>query len=119
MDALFRVMQFFSYPADYLDGSPSVERIAETLDKLEEDILGVRTAGRRGVRRAVVSFGEPVRVGAFDAGRGAARAVTGELRARVQGLLDDVSRPAVTRAPRPAACADREVDLVPALPMAG
>ena len=39
-----RHAQFTSYPADYLAGNPSLERLAETLDKLEEDVLEVPTA---------------------------------------------------------------------------
>ena len=54
------VIQLFSYPGDYLDGHPSIERIAETWDRLEEDVLGVTTAHARGLRKAIVTFGEPI-----------------------------------------------------------
>ncbi len=93
LDELFLVMQLFSYPTDYLTGQPSVERIAETLDKLEEDLLGVRTARRRGVRRAIVTFGEPVIAGPFDSSPGAARPLTDLLQNRVQGLVDEINAP--------------------------
>jgi 1-acyl-sn-glycerol-3-phosphate acyltransferase len=93
LDELFLVMQLFSYPTDYLIGQPSVERIAETLDKLEEDLLGVRTARRRGVRRAVMTFGEPIMVGPFDSAPGAARPLTDLLQNRVQGLVDEINAP--------------------------
>ena len=54
MDDLFFVIQLFSYPGDYVAERPTIERIAETLDKFEEDVLradfpGIR--GRRGARR--------------------------------------------------------------------
>ncbi len=94
LDTVFLVMQLFSYPADYLTGQPSVERLAETLDKMEEDLLGVRTARRRGVRRAIVSFGEPIMVGPFDAAPGAARPLTHLLHTRVQNLVDEINAPA-------------------------
>jgi 1-acyl-sn-glycerol-3-phosphate acyltransferase len=94
LDTVFLVMQLFSYPADYLTGQPSVERLAETLDKMEEDLLGVRTARRRGVRRAIVSFGEPVMVSPFDAAPGAARPLTDLLHTRVQNLVDEINAPA-------------------------
>jgi 1-acyl-sn-glycerol-3-phosphate acyltransferase len=87
---LFFVMQLYSYPADYLAGKPSLERLAETVDKLEEDVLKVRTAGLRGMRRAIVSFGEPVLAEA-GAARGGAAAITKALEGRVQDLLDTVN----------------------------
>ena len=59
---LFLAMQLLSYPGDYVTEDPSVERIAETIDKLEEDVLGVTTATIRGSRRATVTLGEPIRV---------------------------------------------------------
>ena len=40
LDDLFMVIQLYSYPGDYVDANPSIERMAETLDKFEEDILG-------------------------------------------------------------------------------
>ena len=90
LEDLFFVMQLFSYPADYLAGQPSLERLAETLDKLEEDVLRVPTARKRGTRRAIVTFGEPVLVEASDSRAAAVRSVTGLLQTRVQGLLDGI-----------------------------
>jgi 1-acyl-sn-glycerol-3-phosphate acyltransferase len=87
---LFFVMQLYSYPADYLAGKPSVERLAETVDKLEEDVLHVRSAGLRGPRRAIVSFGEPV-LAEPDATSDDAEAITRALELRVQDLLDAVN----------------------------
>lgn len=62
LDDVFIVMQAFSYPGDYLVENPTVERMAETLDKFEEDVLGVNTATIRAPRKAVVVFGEPIAV---------------------------------------------------------
>ncbi|MFO1062811.1 MAG: 1-acyl-sn-glycerol-3-phosphate acyltransferase [Pirellulales bacterium] len=63
LDEAFLVLQLFSYPGDYLEGTePSIERIAETVDKLEEDVLQIKTATVRSSRRAVVHFGEPIAV---------------------------------------------------------
>jgi hypothetical protein len=56
LDDLFFVLQLYSYPPDYLGEEPSVERLAETLDKLEEDVLG---AGCR--RCASPARGDPLR----------------------------------------------------------
>ena len=38
MDDMFFVIQLYSYPGDYVAQKPSIERIAETLDKFEEDV---------------------------------------------------------------------------------
>ena len=39
LEDLFLVVQLYSYPGDYVAEKPSIERMAETLDKLEEDVL--------------------------------------------------------------------------------
>lgn len=62
IDDLFLVVQLFSYPGDYVSEKPTIERMAETLDKFEEDVLDVFTASIRGERKAIVSFGEPIQV---------------------------------------------------------
>jgi 1-acyl-sn-glycerol-3-phosphate acyltransferase len=86
LDELFLVMQLYSYPVDYLAGRPSRERLVETVDKLEEDLLQVATCGLRGTRRVSVTFGEPIL--APPDGRRDAAELTDELRRRVQELLD-------------------------------
>jgi 1-acyl-sn-glycerol-3-phosphate acyltransferase len=93
MESLMRVTQLFSYPAEYLAGRPSVERLAETLDKLEEDLLGVPTAGIRGLRRAVVTFGSPIVVEPALATRFTSEGLTRILQDRVQSLLDHAGLP--------------------------
>jgi len=79
----------FSYPGDYVAQQPSVERIAETLDKMEEDVLGFRTARIRGTRKATVVFGPPIRVEAERGKKVEAAVLTRLLEERVQTLLDD------------------------------
>ena len=86
---MFLVVQAFSYPGDYVAQRPSVERMAETLDKFEEDVLGVETATIRGARTATVTFGEPIAVEASRGKKGAASVLTRTLEERVQGLLDN------------------------------
>ena len=93
MNDLFLVMQLFSYPADYLTGSPSIERMAETVDKLEEDVLQVSTAQKRGLRRAAVEFGEPVLAEPAAFQRANAAELTLQLQSRVQQLLDNSAGP--------------------------
>ena len=88
------MIQVFSYPADYMRLNPTVERVAETLMKAEEDFLGVEQASPRAPRRAIVRIGEPVDL----AGRlnlpGPTRsrqhvsALTLEVEAGIQAILD-------------------------------
>jgi 1-acyl-sn-glycerol-3-phosphate acyltransferase len=92
---LFVVIQIYSYPGDYVKAQPSLERIAETLTKCEEDVLGRVTGRPRGPRRAVVRFGEPIDAGRFleVAGgrpRAAAASLTLEVEKRIQELLDAI-----------------------------
>ena len=66
----------------------SIERMAETLDKFEEDVLGHKTARIRGARRATVTFGEPIPIEPHKGSKQAA-ALTRVMEARVQALLDE------------------------------
>ena len=90
MEDLFFVIQLYSYPGDYVAERPSIERIAETLDKFEEDVLRVRYPTPRGTRHATVRFGEPIPLANERASRDATAALTTQLEQRVQGLLDQV-----------------------------
>jgi hypothetical protein len=90
MNDLFQVMQFYSYPGDYVAEKPSVERIAETLDKFEEDILDVPLPSIRGKRRATVRFGEPIPV-KREGQRNQVARLTDLLEQRVQQLLDEIN----------------------------
>jgi 1-acyl-sn-glycerol-3-phosphate acyltransferase len=91
LDDLFFVIQLFSYPGDYVAEQPSIERIAETLDKFEEDVLRADFPGVRGTRRAVVRFGEPIPVPKEREGKGAVEKWTDLVESRVQGLLDEIN----------------------------
>lgn len=88
LEDVFLVVQLFSYPGDYVAQQPTIERLAETLDKFEEDILHVKTAGIRGARTATITFGEPIPVAAGRIEKRAAAALTSTLEQRVQSLLD-------------------------------
>jgi 1-acyl-sn-glycerol-3-phosphate acyltransferase len=52
------VLQLFSYPGDYIAEKPSIERMAETIEKFEEDLTG--SARPKGKRHALVRFGDPI-----------------------------------------------------------
>ncbi len=90
LDDLYVVMQLFSYPGDYLrQERPSIERIAETVDKLEEDVLQQQTATIRGRREAIVQFGQPRIVPAAKS-RTAVTEITTETQHSVQQLIDSL-----------------------------
>lgn len=93
MDDLFFIVQLFSYPGNYVSQRPSVERIAETLDKFEEDIFHVAYPGVRGARRAVVRFGEPIPVPRERENRTAVESWTKDVEGQVQSLLDAIIKP--------------------------
>ena len=88
LDDLFLVVQLFSYPGDYVAEKPSVERLAETLDKFEEDLLGQYSATIRARRKVTVSFGEAVPVPPNRPGKDAPHRLTESLEQHVQEMLD-------------------------------
>jgi hypothetical protein len=81
------VLQLYSYPGDYLSEKPSVERMAETVEKFEEDIYGA--ARHQGRRRARVLLGEPIDLKEVAAARArtAPHDVTVRLEEAIQGLI--------------------------------
>ena len=91
LDDLFFVIQLFSYPGNYVAEQPTIERIAETLDKFEEDVLRADYPGVRGTRKAVVRFGEPMPVPKEREGKGTVERWTDEVQGRVQSLLDEIN----------------------------
>ena len=84
------VVQLFSYPGNYVAENPSVERIAETLDKMEEDLLGIESAIPRGERVAQIRFGDPIVIPS-ERKRGIATELTQKLEDAVQRMLDDMN----------------------------
>jgi 1-acyl-sn-glycerol-3-phosphate acyltransferase len=90
LDDLFMVIQLFSYPGDYVAAKPTIERMAETLDKFEEDILRVPTATIRGARKVTVAFGEPIPVELASDKKQSVLTLTAKLETAVQSLLDSM-----------------------------
>lgn len=91
---VFVAVQIFSYPGDYVRESPTLERIAETLAKFEEDFLDVEMSPPLAPRRAVIRLGQPIDVRARLAAGGKPRlavsALSSELEAQLQSLLDTI-----------------------------
>lgn len=84
-------LQLYSYPGDYLTQQPSVERMAETIEKFEEDVYGLY-AKPKGKRLARVQIGEPISV-RQQMGEGKMRAVAASL----TGCLENAIRELQTR----------------------
>jgi len=80
--------QLYSYMHDYDTEEPTFEHLAEIVDKLEEDILGVVTATTRGRRCAYLRFGSPLPVTTGKMEN--LRRFTARLHANVQGLVDSL-----------------------------
>lgn len=92
LDDLFLVVQSFSYPGDYVATSPTIERMAETLDKFEEDVLNRETATIRASRTAIVSVGEPIEVASAKGKKGYVSDLTKQVEDAVQLLLDQTAK---------------------------
>jgi 1-acyl-sn-glycerol-3-phosphate acyltransferase len=108
LEDAFVAVQLFSYRFGYVSGSPTIERIAETVDKLEEDVLGLSSARIRGTRRGVVRFGDPLLLHQA-ADRQTCVAHTDQLQERVQQLIDQILNEQAPLAP-PAATYATAVD---------
>lgn len=91
LDDLFFVIQLFSYPGNYLTEKITIERVAETLDKFEEDVLKADFPQIRGERRAIVRFGQPIEVPKERESRNAVAEWTDHLEQQVQALLDQIN----------------------------
>jgi hypothetical protein len=88
LEDVFLVVQSFSYPGDYVSQKPTWERMAETIDKLEEDVLQLPTATIRGDRKVVVEFGEPIEVSTNRQAKVSAGELTRQVEQAVQQMLD-------------------------------
>ena len=88
LDDLFLVVQSYSYPGNYVLEKPTVERLAETIDKFEEDVLGRATATIKAKRKAKVQFGEPIEVIGDKKVRDQTTALTQRVEESVQAMLD-------------------------------
>lgn len=90
LDRIFVAHQLYSYSGTYLIAQPTADRIAETIFKLEEDVVG--QARYLGKRRAEVTFGKPIDIGVFLEsnelnGKTAVQPLTEHIRERIQDLL--------------------------------
>ncbi|MGB7158228.1 MAG: lysophospholipid acyltransferase family protein [Tepidisphaeraceae bacterium] len=96
LDDVHVVVQLYSYPGDYITSKPSVERMAETIEKFEEDVYDA-FARPKGKRRARVTLGEPLDLRSFTAAGMKARAATGELTTRLEAAITSLMNEDTTR----------------------
>ncbi len=90
LEDLFLVVQSFSYPGDYVVDKPTIERMAETIDKFEEDVLRKPTASIRAKRRVAVRFGEPITVSGDRKAKGQTATLSARVEKSVQDMLDQM-----------------------------
>ncbi|MEN8255120.1 MAG: lysophospholipid acyltransferase family protein [Verrucomicrobiota bacterium] len=90
LDDLFVVTQLFSYPGTYVSEKPTIEEMAEVMDKFEEDVLRKPTASIRATRRAVIAFGKPIPVEPEKGNKERIHCLTEQLENEVQTLLDNI-----------------------------
>ena len=91
MDDLFFVIQLYSYPSNYISETSPIERIAETLDKFEEDVFAAEYPSIHGKRRVTIRFGEPILVNPQGGGRADVTSLTADIQAAVQTQLDSIN----------------------------
>ena len=91
LEDLFFVIQLYSYPGDYVAERPVIERIAETLDKFEEDVLHAVYPTIRGERKVVVQFGEAMSIPDSRQSKPSVPEYTDRFEQQVQALLDQIN----------------------------
>ncbi len=87
LDDVQLVLQLYSYQGDYITEKPSIERMAETILKFEQDINGFgRPVGKR---RARVLLGEPLDISQVSSS-GRTRPVVADLTDRLEQAIRDL-----------------------------
>jgi len=82
-------LQLSSYPGDYIAEEPSIERMAETIEKFQEDIYGaIRPIGKR---KAWLIFGEPISLKSIDYSRHKRDIITG-LTSDIEQAITDIMK---------------------------
>ncbi|TWT50666.1 Acyltransferase [Rubripirellula amarantea] len=92
LEDLFLVVQSFSYPGDYVVDKPSLERLAETIDKFEEDVLKHSTATIKAARRATIQFGAAISVSNDRKDKTQTTTLTTKVETAVQAMLERYRR---------------------------
>ncbi len=103
-DEAMLAFRIASYRGDYVAERPSLDRVSETVEKLEEDVFS-RMPAPMGDRLAVVSFGTSIdlreRLAQSRKLRPVVRSVTADVEAAVQQGLDEINGTLDTWGSRP------------------
>jgi len=91
MEDMFLVTQLYSYPGDYLAANPTLERQAETLDKLEEDVLGATYPTPRGRLMVRVRFDDPIELPQGKEKKMTPNDLTKSIQSQIQSMLDGLN----------------------------
>jgi hypothetical protein len=92
MEDMFLVTQLYSYPGDYLLENPTLERQAETLDKLEEDVLGATYPSPRGRMSIRIGFDQPIELPVGKERKLTSTELTEAMQSRIQAMLDRMNQ---------------------------
>ena len=87
---IYLAQQLSCYPADYLAGEPSAERLLETVERFEEDMTGKVTAHQG--RHVIIEIGEPIEVSSRRDRKAKTDPLTDEIKIRLQSMLDDLQK---------------------------
>ncbi len=113
LDDVQLVLQLYSYPGDYVAEQPTLERMAETVEKFEEDVYG--SARPKGKRQATVRFGAPIDLrAAAKAGR--PRVVAADLTTCLEAAIQQLMASRTRAEPVAAANRARERSRAAAIP---
>jgi len=106
LDAATLCARSVAFQDDYLAEHPTPERMAETLTKLEREVLGKQIRAPVGKRRAIVRIAPPLDVREFLSAQGGGSSIEGTIEAIVvrlhdtlQATLDAISRGDKVRVP--------------------
>ena len=88
LDNIYMAVMLYSYPGQYLRNDPSMDRIAETIHKLEEDAFGDSTI--QGKRTVEITFCDPIDLTEYAKSRSksVATKVTSIIETSIKSILE-------------------------------
>jgi 1-acyl-sn-glycerol-3-phosphate acyltransferase len=89
LEDTYLAQQLSLYPPDYLQAYPSVDRLLETVERLEEDLMGRATV--HGPQKAVIDVGEAIDVSPERDRTAEVDALMTQIEEALQGMLDKLA----------------------------
>lgn len=87
---LYLAQQVSCYLPDYLSGTPTIDRLYETVERYEEDLTD--EAGVHGPLKVILHVGEAIEVSLNRDRRAEVDPLMAEIEGKLQALLDDLAR---------------------------